>query len=239
MAMDKQLKELVAFLSDGEKFDLPSYKELPQVELYMEQVIGYVNDVLRPFSSQDKKALTSFMVNNYVKAGMIKEPKKKRYSQEHLGYLLAISILKETLSMNNISLLIDMDKNVSLDKGRLYAFFTSLEEDILHNVDSSVKQKVDGLARRYEAEKATDEKKADENLNNSLGLIALRLAVEAQVYKLISDRILVAIASGVYDEKSLQTETTPRHDETRRAKEIQVSEAQRLALAKKERKKGE
>ena len=113
---DEELTKLKEFLEKASSFELPSYDYLPTVPLYMEQVISYVNSILAPLSNDDKQLLTSFMVNNYVKAKIIAEPTKKKYNVDHLGYLLAISLLKNVLNMSDISLIIGMDKEVTTDK---------------------------------------------------------------------------------------------------------------------------
>jgi hypothetical protein len=52
-AMDKELEELQNWLKAASSFELPSYKELPTVPLYMEQVIDYIND--HPETPQDHR----------------------------------------------------------------------------------------------------------------------------------------------------------------------------------------
>ena len=88
--MAKDTAELEKWIKEVGSFSLPQFKELPNVELYMEQVLSYINSSLAIFSDDPRKVLTSFMVNNYVKAGMIPEPKKKKYDREQIGYLMAI-----------------------------------------------------------------------------------------------------------------------------------------------------
>ena len=95
--MDEELKKLQDWLESASLYELPSYKELPTVPLYMEQVVGYINKTLAPLSPHDSEILTSYMVNNYVKAKIIKEPERKKYNEVHLGYLLAICSLKNCL----------------------------------------------------------------------------------------------------------------------------------------------
>jgi hypothetical protein len=130
--MDKELEELQIGLKPPPLLNCPPYKELPNVPLYMEQVIDYINKTLKPLKIPPIRiCLTSFMVNNYVKADILEEPNKKKYSNDHLGYLLAISVLKRVLSMSEISMLIEMDKDVSTDKSVLYGFFRVMAKDIL------------------------------------------------------------------------------------------------------------
>jgi hypothetical protein len=92
------------------------------------------------------------MVNNYVKADILEEPHNKKYSNDQLGYLLAISSLKRVLSMSEISLLIEMDKDVSTDKSVLYGFFRVMAKDILQERATKVSMKTDSFVSTYQRE---------------------------------------------------------------------------------------
>ncbi|MEI5991934.1 hypothetical protein A5881_003473 [Enterococcus termitis] len=82
---------------------LPRWHELPELELYMDQVITLVERYLSPVILKEKHTLlTSSMVNNYVKLGLIPAPKKKRYNQKHLAFLIAITLLKQVLTIPEI-----------------------------------------------------------------------------------------------------------------------------------------
>jgi len=236
--MENEIKQFQKWLEEVDDFSLPKFKELPNIDLYMEQVLKYINDVLDVFSSEDQKMLTSFMVNNYVKAKMINEPIKKRYSKEEIGYLIAITLMKSTISMSDMSLLLEMDKNVSLDKGRLYAFYSDIQSSILHESTKKTKSITDSLLRKYKSEKDKNPTDADLNLRNSLGFLALRLAIRSQANKLLSDKILKQIRKDLHGAKAIEIESTPGHNEIRRENKIGKGEAKRLAIAKKTAEKG-
>ena len=49
-------------------FHMPRYDEIPDIDLYMDQLLAYIDKVLGPlFVNQQEKILTTSMVNNYVK----------------------------------------------------------------------------------------------------------------------------------------------------------------------------
>ncbi|MBO0471419.1 DUF1836 domain-containing protein [Enterococcus sp. DIV0242_7C1] len=82
---------------------LPRWHELPEIDLYMDQVITLVERYLSPIILKEKHTLlTSSMVNNYVKLGLIPAPQKKRYNQKHLAFLIAITLLKQVLTIPEI-----------------------------------------------------------------------------------------------------------------------------------------
>ncbi len=230
--MEKEAQELKKWLEGVASFSLPDYKSLPSVPLYMEQVIMYINDILAPLSTGDKNKLTSFMVNNYVKAGMLKPPEKKKYTNDHLGYLLAVSCLKDVLSMTDLSLLIEMDSHVSSDKSVLYRFFASLTNDVVQDKAKSVLSKIESYERRYEKEVTDDASKAESNLRDALGLTAFRLAVQAEVYQVISKAILRSIAEDMHGEALWEAVNSKEAHEVKREMKISLAESERIAKAK-------
>lgn len=230
--MDKELQGLLAWLKAASTYELPPYNELPQVPLYMEQVTGYVNSILKPLNPTNKDLLTSFMVNNYVKADIMKAPEKKKYSVDQLGYLLAITTLKRTLSISEIALLIEMDKDVSTDKSVLYGFFRIMAKDIMQEVASKVSIKAQGISERYQKESMAGNPDAEKNLRDSIGLIALRMSIQAGVYQTISQGILDTIGMSMHGEKIYQQEITPGHKEKEREDKISKAQSRRVAIAK-------
>lgn len=78
---------------------LPRWNELPDLDLYMDQVLSLVHRYLGNEEAPDGKGLTSSMVNNYVKLKIMPAPEKKKYNRIHLAYLLAICVLKTSLPM--------------------------------------------------------------------------------------------------------------------------------------------
>ena len=235
--MGKEIEELQKTLEEIVSFDLPKYKELPTVELYMEQVLKYINGVLSSVSREGEKQLTSFMVNNYVKAKMIDEPVKKKYSQEQIGYLIAICMMKPTVSMADLALLLELTQGVSSDKKRLYEFWSMMERNILSLNAEKIEKKINEIVDRYERETTEKPEDAEENLTMSLGFYALRLAIQAQANKLLSDHILDAVRKRLHpDDYSLETDALL--DPTTRAEEaIGDRQAAVLGAAKGKRKK--
>ncbi|MBP2098994.1 DUF1836 domain-containing protein [Enterococcus rivorum] len=101
--MNEMKTSLQSWGSDLIEVHLPRWHELPEIELYMDQVITLVERYLSPIIDQEKHTLlTSSMVNNYVKLGLIPAPKKKRYNQKHLAFLIAITLLKQVLTISEI-----------------------------------------------------------------------------------------------------------------------------------------
>ena len=81
--MNQEIHRRVASCAAG--FALPRYAELPQVGLYLDQAVQYVNGCFRAFPGVE---LTPSMVSNYVKKGIISHPVKKKYTREQLASLI-------------------------------------------------------------------------------------------------------------------------------------------------------
>ena len=81
---------------------LPRWRELPDLELYLDQVLELTARYLDAWPAFDRKGLTASMVNNYVMMGALPKPVKKRYSRRHLAQLLVICILKSSLPIASI-----------------------------------------------------------------------------------------------------------------------------------------
>ena len=69
-----------------------AWDSLPDIALYMDQLISYMPRQLIRYEENDN--LTSAMVNNYIKDGLLPRADGKRYGQTHLAYLTAICALK-------------------------------------------------------------------------------------------------------------------------------------------------
>ena len=74
-------------------FHCPRWRELPDMDLYMDQVVTLLNSSLQLFTQPHQgKPITSTMINNYVKHGIVNAPIKKRYMKRHVAYLFVVCI---------------------------------------------------------------------------------------------------------------------------------------------------
>ena len=88
-----------------DSYRLPEWQELPQIDLYLDQVIALVNQFLGFFvyDPTEEKLLTPSMVNNYVKSRLIPPPVRKKYGRKHIALLLMICTFKQSVSMAAMS----------------------------------------------------------------------------------------------------------------------------------------
>ncbi len=100
------LKSLQNWIQTLEHFDIPSWEELPRLDLYMDQVVTLMESYLSAYQKPGDKLITPSMINNYVKLGVIPKPFKKRYNHIHLAYLAMVCSLKQVLSISVIQKLL-------------------------------------------------------------------------------------------------------------------------------------
>lgn len=104
MSDQKELTQqrLTAWTDRLAQLELPEWDRLPQLDLYMDQVIILLTQYLEPLSREAEKSITASIINNYVRMKIMPPPVKKKYSRVHLAYLMIICILKQSLSISCI-----------------------------------------------------------------------------------------------------------------------------------------
>ena len=103
-------ERLQSWLSGMEQFDLPEWDALPQLELYMDQIIILLKQYLAPLHrGEEDKAITASIINNYVRMKVMPAPVKKKYSRVHLACLIMICSLKRSLSISCIQRILPSD----------------------------------------------------------------------------------------------------------------------------------
>lgn len=117
-------------------YKLPSWDQLPSVDLYLEQVLGYIRQSLRPICL-NSTIITKNMIQNYVKKGFIDNPIKKKYKREAVAKLIVISLAKYVMEIGEIDKGInqlldhkDMEKGYNAFVESLYSNFLDIEENI-------------------------------------------------------------------------------------------------------------
>ncbi len=160
----KEIKDLKGTLSTRRP---DGWEELPDLSLYMDQLISYMPRQLIPMEEGD--GLTAAMVNNYIKAGLLPRAEGKRYGRKHLAYLTAICALKPVLSMKELAEVLSGVDNQHVIAEDWYSFF-------LGELDGAMTAVADGL---------------DENAGaKDLPALALELALNSYANKLACQRVL-------------------------------------------------
>ena len=144
-----------------------SWDQLPDLALYMDQLISYMPRQLIRFEEGD--ALTAAMVNNYIKDGLMPRAEGKRYGKEHLAWLTVICALKSVISMREMGVLFGAVEN---SQGRVEERYGIL----LQELDRALNQ----VAQPLDADVGEE----------ALAPLALRLALDSYANKLACQRVL-------------------------------------------------
>ena len=153
-----------------EEFRLPRYAQIPDVGLYLEQVVRYVNFHLAMLG---ESALTSSMVSNYVKQRLIPAPQKKLYTAQHLARLLFIAVVKPVVPLEGLRMMFGIQED-SYTLQTAYDYFCDEFENMLGAAFGTAP------ARQGLGETQSDEKDL------------LRNTISATVNKVYLDRYLEA-----------------------------------------------
>ncbi len=120
--------------SEIENFHLPRWHELPNIDLYIDQLVCFLEQYLAGYIKNDnekeEKIITKTMINNYVKHSAIKPPINKKYNKEHIASLFVIFVLKEVYSINDIKRLIALAIQTSPIEQAYDRFCSELEKAI-------------------------------------------------------------------------------------------------------------
>ncbi len=175
----KQLTEAIEkWESLFEHYSLPAWDSLPEVDLYMDQVISILNKKLEPMSlSSEKITVTPTMVNNYVKLKIIPAPVKKKYSRIHLAYLLVVCTLKQTLSISTIQKIFPLD----LTEEEVFATYSSFVKNQL-KASGYVREQIMEVANPIINADDSDDPYHPENF-------LMQLSISANIFKALTEKI--------------------------------------------------
>lgn len=154
--------------------------EIPNINLYMEQVLTFLNDELDQYKRDSKdKIYTKSMINNYVKSQVLSKPDNKKYTPNHVIELLLIFYLKQILSLDDIKILLEYsltDNNVK----EIYSSYLKHINDEHLNVGTEINNYISILQN-------------DEALENdetrTLILVGI-LTAKANAYKMFSEKLI-------------------------------------------------
>ena len=118
---------------------LPRWDDLPELELYMDQVITLMNRYMEPFVHTSEPILTPSMINNYVKLNIMPKPNKKRYERIHMAYLIVITILKQILLIPQVKEGIFLQSKIDGISGA-YNLFCQEQEQALQTMVEQYQQ---------------------------------------------------------------------------------------------------
>lgn len=162
--------EKIRELKDRLNHDRPAlWEDFPDIALYMDQIVSYMPRQLIHYEESDQ--LTSAMVNNYIKDGLLPRAEGKKYGQTHLAYLTAICALKQVLSVKEMKALIQNGAEGKQPQ-MMYTFFCEALDQAMNE---------------------TAELLDEETKKEDLARLAFGLALRSYTDKLACQRILTLL----------------------------------------------
>ena len=151
-------------------------EQIPNIDLYMDQVTTFSEEVLSAYKRNDSdKVLTKTMINNYTKGKILPPPIKKKYTKRHIILLILTYHLKSILTLPDIQALLGRLSNYDDETiENFYTIFLKLQSEEQMNFDMARLQLTSAMQ--------------DEELE--LILIILDLIVQANHRKQIAEKII-------------------------------------------------
>lgn len=177
--MESIKSTLEKWLNQLNNFSFADYEKLPDIDLYMDQVVTFLEKQLNIFqtSSLDKQ-ITSSMINNYVKGEVISAPISKKYNREHLAAIEEVITLKQVLTIAEVKQILDESYNNVDSKNEAFNTFNQINNDKMSTVIEDAFKNLNDI---------------DDNDTKSLVNLALDYALSANAYINVAKRILFLI----------------------------------------------
>lgn len=140
---------LNSILSSISQIDYIKPEEIPNIDLYMDQVTTFMEKNLSTTKRYDEdKILTKTMINNYAKNNLLPPPVKKKYSKEHVLVMIFIYYFKNILSIKDIETLLTPLTDSYFDaEGDLS--FTDIYKDICDLEKSRITDLMKDVTKSY------------------------------------------------------------------------------------------
>ena len=180
----EELEELKRRMREERPMEWDSF---PDIGLYMDQVLSYMPRQLIDLG--ETETLTSAMVNNYIKDGLLPRAEGKKYSRTHLAYLTAICAMKQVISVRDACELIREGERLGL------AAEAVRRETPEEKQGGSTRLIYDYFCRELDrALDAAASQLPDQADREELPKLALRLALNSYAQRLACQRVLNILA---------------------------------------------
>ena len=176
---------LNSILVSLEKIDYIKPKEIPNIDLYMDQVTTFMDP--------EDKILTKTMINNYAKNRLIPAPEKKKYSKEHILLLIYIYYYKGLLSINDIQSLLEplteryFHTEESLNMQSIYEEVFSLEKSQVEKMKADVMESYQKASETFAD--APEEEQQFLHIFSFICLLSFDVYVKKQVIEKLIDSL--------------------------------------------------
>ncbi|KOF58167.1 MULTISPECIES: DUF1836 domain-containing protein [Clostridium] len=167
-----------------------SYDELPKLDLFLSQVIDFLNDKF------ENEKYTKNIVQNYIKGCVISKPqdgKKKGYTKDHIAQLLLLSYMRPVLTTDEIKKVFSLAFNDINDRSddiisweQAYEVFSDVQNSYFETMLKD--QHLNNTKLMEIIKKFNLDSKDEERI--LVFLIVMNLVAQASVIKNIAEKII-------------------------------------------------
>lgn len=170
-------------------------EDLPNIDLYMDQVTTFMEDQLASTKRhEDDKILTKTMINNYAKNDLLPPPVKKKYSKEHVLLLIFIYYYKGIIPMNEIQTLLKPLTDRYFQNGQVFDLESVYKEVVVLEKEQLEDLKKDVVEKFRRAEDSFTEVTGEEQeFLQKFALICL-LSFDVYMKKMIVEQLVADLA---------------------------------------------
>ena len=183
---------LNSILQSLERIDYIHPEEIPNIDLYMDQVTTFMETQLRSTKRYEQdKILTKTMINNYAKNHLLPPPVKKKYSKEHLLVLIFIYYFKSILSISDIQSILNPITDRYFGKGSSEMSLEDIYKEVFGLEHQETLNIMKDLAKKFNTSMKTFEgmEGEDAELLRTFSFICM-LSYDVYLKKTIIERIV-------------------------------------------------
>lgn len=197
------------------RIDYIKADEIPNIELYMDQVTRFFDERLRSTTrnKDEDKILTKTMINNYAKNNVLPAPVKKRYTRDHMITLLIIYYFKYFLSISDVESIIKplndnyFGKTDGLTLVDIYEVIREQEEEQNDKVIEDIKSKFETASKLYKTGNPEEEE-----ILQMFAFITL-LSADVYVKKLLIEKLVDGYREKVAGEEEFKEKSSKKDKE--------------------------
>ena len=191
----------VELIKKTEELRISDLSSFPSLNLYMDQVLEILSKNAIFLDKEEK--LTSAMVNNYIKEGLLPRAKGKKYSKQHVALLTLISRLKQVLSVKEISSVMDLFGKEDVPQDQ----YGALYDNIYVEFEKILKKEIESVQKKIEQVNEKD-----------INFLILDLAISSYVQKIVCELVLKNALIEKEEKKKIEAEEKEKEKKEEKAK---------------------
>lgn len=191
---EERLQDLLSYL---ENLSHIKAEEIPNIDLYMDQVTSFMDSHLKnTLRRPGDKILTKTMINNYAKNNLLPPPVKKKYTKNHMLLLVFIYYFKNFLSFSDIEELFRpiTEKHFSgsssaLSLEDIYNEVFTLEKEEMARLKEDLTAKFSRSSHTFDSSDIEDEDREYLRLFSFICELSFDVYLKTQLIEMIADQL--------------------------------------------------